>query len=1007
MKQKVEKSSSPPFITDPDVLVFRDFTVGEMFELPFTMTNVSFGRNSFHYKGIDQEYASLFNLIFTPAGLVSPGVGVPLKLQFTPKFNTGFTTCLHFVANGVPFDVKIEAIPKTINIQFEPFDVFDLGTVTFGEEIEGTLRIRNTGALRAQWTVSLEKTTTDQKYLSLEEGEKSLNFSSKHGSIGGYASSTIKISFKPERPAQLSFLLRFKFSSPDEAFKSFTKDLPFIAVGADVPVFLDNDTIDFGVCFYNELYRGSLTARNRSTLSQRFTIESPPNAEKFIEFQPKMGFIQPHQTFQISIKLRTSQAIKQLMQPDSQTCTFPFKLLVVNQVLPVNFSISMLPSPTKLVFDPPSLDFGTFATTEIRNLDLKITSTLQVPVDFGFVRLPNGVSIQPWDGFGLLMPNETVELQVGFQSPLSKKHEFEITVCTLQGSKFIIPCTANVISNAITLSSTQIDFEATPLGEETKFPLVVTNVRSSPVDIEFETPEDFFFDPVVATIPAGSTQNVLLTFRPTPPIQNTASQTSTSEKSASTKEKGKEKAKHKEKDSKDSKDKGKKGAQPQQEQQQEQKAPAALIAPDFTFKIYDNNIACFWKSGNSSGRHHIALRAASVLPQIFVSALKIGNRPTHTEKLIDLGMKNVNYGTVALGQYLDAEITLTNASKKPAPVKYECDVGSFEVLSPPMDIPPRGSGTIKVRFTPALQYKFESILKISHLNRPNSRVTLKLSGEGAAPSIDLSAERIDFGHVMVGQTVSRAISVKNNAAFELKYLYRLNPDSNAHHINMDLTDAFGVKKPFEWLEAEKTGQTVVTFSPDHDAPEFASTLIVSAGEDGQRREIPITASAWPHVMFVIGGSGGQRQRTAFDHAALDEPFFRQNVVVDMSWPGSAAQATLQVGVSQLNDDAKKTNGEFSFDPISVPGFTVTPMKSSVEAGGVVKVTIEYAPPANSLLQVGQWVVGETGLALKCGDFNRKIPVKFRCLMNVQQAADLSQPTKRDTVNKSAKKKSRN
>lgn len=1004
-KQKGEKSSSPPFITDPDVLVFRDFTVGEMVELPFTMTNVSFGRNSFHYKGIDQEYASLFNLIFTPAGLVSPGVGVPLKLQFTPKYNSPISCCLHFVANGVPFNVKVEGIPKTINIQFEPFDVFDLGTVTFGEEIEGTLRIRNTGALKATWSVALEKTTTDQKFLSLEEGEKSLNFSVKHGSISGYSTSTVHISFKPERPAPLNFLLRFKFSSPEDAFKTFSKDLPLTAVGADVPVFLDSDSIDFGVCFYNELYRGSLVARNRSTLSQRFTIESPANADKFIEFQPKMGFIQPQQMFNISIKLRTTQAIKQLMQGDSPTITIPFKTIVVNQVLPVNFSISMLPSPTKLVFDPPTLDFGTFGTTEVRNLDLKITSTLQVPVDFGFVRLPNGVTIQPWDGFGLLMPNETVELQVGFQSPLAKKHEFEITVCTLQGSKFTIPCTANVITNAITLSATQIDFEATPLGEETKFPIQVTNIRTSPVDIEFETPEDFFFDPVVATIPAASTQNVLITFRPTPPIQKDGvTTTMNSEKSASIKEKAKDKGKHKEKGKEKDADKGKK--KETAEQPPEVKPPAALIAPDFTFKIYDNNIACFWRCGNSSGRHHMAIRAASTLPQIFVSSVKIGNKPPHAEKLIDLGLKSINFGTVALGQHLDAEIVLTNASKKPAPVKYECDVGSFEVLSPPCDIPPRGTTVLHVRFTPAMQYKFESLLRVTHLARPNSRVTLKLAGQGAAPSIDLSAERIDFGHVMVGQTVTRSINVKNNAAFELKYVYRLNPDNNAHHINMDLTDAFSVKKPFEWLEADKTGQTVVAFSPDHDAPEFASTLIVSAGEDGQRREIPITATSWPHVMFVIGGSGGQRQRTAFDHAALDEPFFRQNVVVDMSWPGAAAQSSLQIGVSQLNDDAKKTNGEFSFDPISVPGFTVTPMKSSVEAGGVVKVTIEYAPPANSLLQVGQWVVGETGLQLKCGDFNRKIPVKFKCLMNVQQAADLSQPTKRDPVMKSAKKKSR-
>ena len=79
------------------------------------------------------------------------------------------------------------------------------------------------------------------------------------------------------------------------------------------------------------------------------------------------------------------------------------------------------------------------------------------------------------------------------------------------------------------------------------------------------------------------------------------------------------------------------------------------------------------------------------------------------------------------------------------------------------------------------------------------------------------------------------------------------------------------------------------------------------------------------------------------------------------------------------------------------------MKSSVEAGGTVKVTIDYTPPATRLLQVGQWVVGETAISLKCGEFIRKVPVKFKCLINVQQSADLTQPTKRD-ANKTSKKK---
>ena len=1003
MKGKEEKKSSTPFISDPSILTFRDFTVGEMMELPFTMTNVSFGRNAFHFRNVDAEYAAMFNLIMTPSGMISPGVSVPLKLQFTPKFNSHFKCALHFEAKTGPFEIYIECFPKTINIQFEPFECFDLGSVTLGEETEGTLLIRNTGALKSTWSISLEQNGSDPGFLSLSEGEKSVNFSMKHGSISGYSTSQVHIAFKPNRPSTASFILRFTFQSPDDEFKTFTKDLPFRAIGADVPVFLDNDNIDFGVCFYNELYRASLVTRNRSGLSQRFTIDVPPNVSKFIEFQPKMGFIQPQQMLQVAVKLRVNQRVSQLYpsqgkeQPEGpQTITIPFQMFVVNQILPVKFSISFTPSPTKIIFDPPSLDFGTLATTEIRYCDLKMTSTLQVPANFGFVRLPNGVSVQPFDGFGLIMPGESIDMKIGFQSHIPKHHNFDVHVYTLQGNSFTIPCEATIVSNAITMSATDIQFEATPLGEESQFQLKVNNTRSSPVDIEFETPEDFYFDPVVATIDPNSSQNVLITFRPTPPLSKAHSALSHASEHHSQAEKKKEdKKKHKDK----------KGDKEKQLEKVESKKSTSAISPDFTYKVYDNNIACFWRSGQSSGRHHIAIKASSILPQLFVSKVQIGNREKKEENLIDLALKNIKFGTVALGQYMDANITIRNMSKKPVPVQYDCDVGCFEVLSPPAIIPPTGSTVLHVRFTPALQYSFQSILKVTCPTKPNNRITLNLSGQGAAPSIDLSADRLDFGHVMVGQSVTKTITVRNNASFALKYIYMLKPEDNHYHINMDLNDAFSINTKSEWLEAEKQGAVTVTFTPDHDAMEWSSKLIIAAGEDGQKREIPITASSWPHLMFVIGGTGGQRQKTAFDHAALDEPFFRSNVVCEMSWPGPTAQTTLSIGVAQIKDEGKKGNGEFTFDNISVPGFTVMPMKSSVEAGGVVKVNVEYSPSSNSLLQVGQWVVGETYLNLKCGDFNKKIPVRFKCLINVQQTADLSQPTKRE-ANRTSKKKSR-
>jgi hypothetical protein len=123
---------------------------------------------------------------------------------------------------------------------------------------------------------------------------------------------------------------------------------------------------------------------------------------------------------------------------------------------------------------------------------------------------------------------------------------------------------------------------------------------------------------------------------------------------------------------------------------------------------------------------------------------------------------------------------------------------------------------------------------------------------------------------------------------------------------------------------------------------------------------------------------------------LDEPYFRQSIVCEMAFPGPTAQTVLTFGVASQSDDVKKTNGDITFDPIPTPGFSVTPLKSGIECGGVVKVVVDYAPPASSLLQVGQWVVADTAVTLKCADFARKVPVRLKCLIGLQQATDLGQ-----------------
>jgi hypothetical protein len=246
--------------------------------------------------------------------------------------------------------------------------------------------------------------------------------------------------------------------------------------------------------------------------------------------------------------------------------------------------------------------------------------------------------------------------------------------------------------------------------------------------------------------------------------------------------------------------------------------------------------------------------------------------------------------------------------------------------------------------------KFTSLVTIICPERANIRIALKLAGEGAAPSIALSQESLDFGHVIVGHTISRSIQVKNNANFALEYVYELRPTASMHTKNMSGAEAFEIPRKNQWLKPGEAGEATVVFSRDHDDLTFQSVLVIPAGEDGESRQVPVSAGAWPHVMFIMGDVEEPQQRTAFDHYALDEPYFRPNVTCEMAYPGPTAVTTLIFGVANQNDDIKKTNGDLTFDGISTPGFTVNPPKSAIEAGGLTKVTIEYAPIASARSQ---------------------------------------------------------
>lgn len=85
-------------------------------------------------------------------------------------------------------------------------------------------------------------------------------------------------------------------------------------------------------------------------------------------------------------------------------------------------------TPSELLFYPQDLNFGCCTTHESVLCTVTITNTSILPQSFGFIDTPPYVDIQPNDGFGELLPKESLKLDLLFSAKKPKDYEFDL-VC--------------------------------------------------------------------------------------------------------------------------------------------------------------------------------------------------------------------------------------------------------------------------------------------------------------------------------------------------------------------------------------------------------------------------------------------------------------------------------------------------------------------------------------------------------------------------------------------------
>jgi hypothetical protein len=186
--------------------------------------------------------------------------------------------------------------------------------------------------------------------------------------------------------------------------------------------------------------------------------------------------------------------------------------------LPVFFVTKALVTSSSIALSEKEIDFGKIYVGQKSTKSIFLRNTSMLPQKIAFVRLKKEFSVQPNDGFAVLLPMEEMEFEISF-GPLSAiEYKLDLTLQTSFNDKYIIPIIAEGVEPPITLSNTVIRMRTTAPGQKVLESVFITNNLSIPQSFEIMPPDYHFtwikISPMSVNLQALQTCRVEIEFCP-------------------------------------------------------------------------------------------------------------------------------------------------------------------------------------------------------------------------------------------------------------------------------------------------------------------------------------------------------------------------------------------------------------------------------------------------------------------------------------------------------------
>ncbi|ELU13530.1 hypothetical protein CAPTEDRAFT_225037, partial [Capitella teleta] len=617
------------------------------------------------------------------------------------------------------------------------------------------------------------------------------------GTIQPFSSVKLDVVWHPTIPGKVNTEFAIVFQDPD----SENINIQFKANAIDVPVWVERQNVDLKICTYDRLFQDTIIVNNRATTALRLKFEVCKELRNHLELLPKTGYIQAQSQFSAQLKFiprkNIAEEAGQFFDPDTGVLEAPMTIRVADQTCPVPFTVHAVVTNSDIEFSTMNIDFGCATIHEAVKKTVTFTNKSILPQQFGFVGIPSYIDVQPNDGFGTLLPKETIDLDIIFQPRKAQQFNFDLTCKSLINREFKIRCTGTGVHPPVELSTQVIHFPATAINDVSSAAIHVINSHLDmnefshpvprigkgeiapvgPTSFEFLVPKEspISISPAVGTILPGQKCRVHVRFSPemndsdvrqeavrmiTKTLEHKAQEEYQAallrekEEELNPKGKGKQNAK----DAKQAKGGGKaapkegdgrastKGPSPVQSPDSEDIDPrsdeycaaAASLVRQYNSQFNSFVIPCHVASGKCS---HPGELDYSVHNTLFLEVHCPAIRP----KLVvisDNGRASTDFGEVSIGQNFIRTITIQNISS-----------GSLE---------------------------FQETLEI---RCPNSCLSITLKGKGVSPVVTLSVENniMDMGAVIEGEYQEDSFKIVNTSTLAVRYAIKLDSQSLLRH----------------------------------------------------------------------------------------------------------------------------------------------------------------------------------------------------------------------------------